>query len=150
MSVKYRTAAKEGLVKMSIKKEDCAIDTRVSLIGTHAPFRKGKIVSPITNNLVIVEFDDGSLRKHDLKTLMPLSDSLVEEKRLADLEKALLEKELEAERQVQEKMNQACALIDEAAEIAKSINMVLVDMHEVRDLEESMSDAGWNTSSWHC
>lgn len=141
---------KERLVKMSIKKEDCVIDERVALIGSGTPFRKGKIASPITNNSVIVEFDDGNLKRHDLKNLLNLNDALKEEKRLADLEKTRLEKEFEAERLVAEKVQKASELIDEAAKIARSVGKALMDMDEVGSIESSMERAGWNTSSWHC
>lgn len=143
-------ANKERLQKMSIKKEDCAIDTRVALVGYGTPFRKGKIASPVTDNIVIVEFDDGTLKKHDLKTLMLIRDALVEEKRLADLEKARLEKQFEAERQVAEKINAASALVAEAAKIAKAIGKSLRDMDVSDEVENMVEEAGWSTSSWHC
>lgn len=149
-------ADKERLVKMSVKKEDCTIDTRVALIGSGTPFRKGKIAGPVSwhsgvnCDVVIVEWDDGRLDKTALKSLLLLPDAVKEEKRLADIEKARLEKEFEAERQVQEKMTAACALIDEAAQIAKSVNRELSEMDQASDLEDSMRDAGWSTSSWHC
>ena len=143
-------ASKERLIKMSIKKEDCVIDMRVALAGSTAPFRKGKIASPANANLVIVEFDDGTLKKHDLKHLLLLADAIVEENRITVAEKLRLEKEFQAEKQVADKVRQASDLIDEAAKLARSIGKDLMDMDSACAIEGSMERAGWNTSSWHC
>jgi hypothetical protein len=150
-------ADKERLVKMSVKKEDCTIDTRVALVGAVAPFRKGKIAGPVSwhsgvnCDVVIVEWDDGRLDKTTLKSLLLLSDAVAEEKRLIAAEKARLEKDFETERQVQEKVTQASDLIKEAAKIAKSVGKSLCDMPDISDdVENIVEVAGWSTSSWHC
>ena len=97
-----------------------------------------------------MEFDDGTLKKHDLKHLLLLADAIVEENRITVAEKLRLEKEFQAEKQVADKVRQASDLIDEAAKLARSIGKDLMDMDSACAIEGSMERAGWNTSSWHC
>jgi len=109
--------------------------------------RKGVVIGNKLSDgdqVIAVEWADGSLSKVNVN----------------DIEKCLsLEEEFEAMvGEVNSKINQAAALIREAARIAEANGKDLRSTDEENydylfdqgELESAMEDAGWNTSSWHC
>lgn len=141
------------LEDMSIKKEECVVGKVVYQAAKDPPLARGKIVGPANeNNLAIVEWDNGSITKKDIKHLLNEADGLAENKRLQD-EKDRLEHEFEITKEaIAEKLAAAAKLINEAANIAANKDVSILDSmyEETRELEDAMENAGWRTSSWHC
>lgn len=139
-------------LEMSLKAEEVDIDVVVYQKAKTTPLRRGKVASPLNGSIVIIEWDDGTLSKHELRFLFNEANGIAENKRLED-EQSRLEREFEeAKTSIEEKLNAAAKLIDEAAAIANSKDVsMLDDMYvETRALERAMENAGWRTSSWHC
>lgn len=136
---------------MAMNKEQCIAGTVVYRASKQAPLARGTIVGLSTNNLVIVEWDSGSIDKVDMKSLLSFSLGTAENQRLLD-EQERLEKEFEqVQTECSAKLNQAAKLVREAASLAKSKGQDLQEMSEATsDLEYAMEAAGWRTSSWHC
>jgi hypothetical protein len=124
---------------------DFPVDQNVQHKGNKS--RKGVVIGNKLSDgdqVVAVEWADGSLAKVNVN----------------DIEKCLsLEEEFQAMRdQVNGKIQQAAALIREAAELAESHGKDLKSwdrdsedyLFDQYELESAMGDAGWNTSSWGC
>ena len=141
----------ERLNQMHIKADECVVGSVVFHIGTIAPLKKGKIVGPLSNGTVIVEWEGGGLGRYTIKTLMNEILGATESQRILN-EKDRLEKEFAAvESAVAVKLKEAAKLIREAGSIASKAGKDIQDMYEATsDLERAMDSAGWNTSSWHC
>lgn len=137
--------------EMALKPEHAVIGATVYRTGSTAPLKKGKVAAPPSNDVVIVEFDDGALLKVALKHLLSEVDGIAENQRLYD-EQNRLEREFEeAQAEVEEKLSAAAKLINEAAAIADRRNVSIMDMSDATyELECAMDNAGWSTSSWHC
>ena len=142
--------------QMALKPEQAIIGAVVYQAATRAPLRKGKIAGPLDNahgnNLVIVEWSDGTLAKWQIKALLSEVDGIAENQRLLD-EQAEVEREFEeAKEAIGKKLAAATKLINEAATIASEKDVdILGSMYEdTRELEYAMENAGWRTSSWHC
>jgi hypothetical protein len=148
-------ANKRRLNQMALKPEQAVVGTVVYLAQNEAPLRRGKIVGPLDNthgnNVVIVEWDNGDLRKPQIRDLLTEADGLAENKRLLE-EQERLESEFEqVQSECAAKLQQAARLVREAAALAKSKGEDLQEMSEATyDLEYAMYAAGWRTSSWHC
>lgn len=141
----------ERELKMSLPAAEATIGAVVYQKSKSPPLRRGKIAGPLNGSILIVEWDDGSLSKHELRFLFNEVTGLAENQRLLD-EQDRLEREFDnAKSLIAEKLEAAAKLINEAAVIANDKNVSIVDMYnETRDLERAMGNAGWNTSSWGC
>lgn len=93
----------------------------------------------------------GSLRRFQEDELVTPDEAVAEIKRLEDA-KAKLEKEFEGVRsQIQSKMDQAAALVQEAADLAKAYEKDFYDLRsDCRTLYQAMSNGGWSHSSMKC
>lgn len=119
-------------------------DTRVVSAANHN--RKGTVIgNKLKASLTVaVEWDDGNLAKVNVNDL---------------LTEASLEDEFKAfQKEVNDKLAAAAALIREAADMATAKGKDLHDfdddaedyMFDTYQLQHAMRDAGWNTSSWNC
>jgi hypothetical protein len=140
--------------KMALKLDQVKVGAVVYLVGTLAPLTKGKIMAEPSvvsgTNLVIVELDDGTLKKCQLKQLLSEADGIAESKRIKEAQDKLEREFAETEAKCNEKLEEAAKLIREAAKIADKGGVNLQDMDSVYSITSAMGDAGWNTSSWGC
>lgn len=133
-----------------MKEQDYKIETDVVLIANTPPLSKGKIVGPPINSKVVVEFENGSLLKIDIKNLLSKEDGITLEAKLVE-EATRLEREFnEVQTKCTQKMYEAANLLEEAARLARTKNLWLSDMPGNENIEEALSNGGWSTSSWHC
>lgn len=108
----------------------------------------GIVTAVLTEDCVFVKWDDKwrNDRPHTVNIdRLRLESELFRE--YSDLEQAFHSVELE----VQSKLVEAGQIILEAQKIARASGF---DLQELSDacspLEDAMSEAGWQTSSWHC
>lgn len=139
-----------------MKVEECTIGAVVYLVGTEAPLRKGKVAGvtskhPTAGDVVIVEWDSGSINKVAVDKLLTEEVGKALQDRLEEDAKKLEEEFEKVQKACKDKLQKAAELISEAAKLAQSHGQELMDMYDaVGPLERAMDHAGWSTSSWHC
>lgn len=125
--------------------KDFAVDSTIQAKTNKA--RKGTVLGNNLkdgNQVLAVEWDDGSIGKVNANDV-EVSLSIEEEFNLFRDE-------------VNDKLARAAKLIREAGALADSKGKELLDsdpddgdgLFDTYQIEQAMSAAGWNTSSWHC
>ncbi len=113
--------------------------------------RKNHIKGVVTNNtsygdLILIETDSGSFKKINQNELKLEKDF--------DENVSKIEEEFEkVKEEVSLKLKSAALLIDEASDLCKKVDAKLRDSEFCYDLDElmdSLSRAGWRTSSLYC
>jgi hypothetical protein len=131
---------------------DCTLNARVGFITHYGAVNKGAIlVPPKDGKIAVVEWDNGSIQKMDVSTLIPEA-ALEAEEAKAKAEKERLEAEFAVvAAKVKEKADAAAALINEAQELASTIGREARYMNDACDnLQDALDSSGWYQSSYSC
>lgn len=139
-----------------MKASDCTLKARVAHISHWGGVNKGTIiVEPALQangvTMAVVEWDNGSIQKMDVSALITEAEIAAEEAK-AKAEKERLDAEFAVvAAKVKEKADAAAALINEAQEIASTLNREARYMNDACDLlQEALDSSGWYQSSQSC
>jgi hypothetical protein len=136
--------------------QNCKMGTRVALISKDQPCNKGAIKGEVESHkshgqVVIVEWDSGSLQKVTLRSLITEAEGVAQDTRIREQQERMEAEWAETETSVTDKLNAAAVLIHEANALASKAGKELYEMYESTGrLMGALDDAGWRTSSLSC
>jgi hypothetical protein len=139
-----------------MKASDCTLKTRVGWKSSYGSITRGSVIVEPTKlpngvEMVVIEWDAGSIQKMDVSTLIPEAEIVAEEARIkAEKERFEAEFAIVAAK-VKEKADAAAILINEAQELAQSVNREVRYMGDAAELlQEAFDNSGWYQSSYSC
>lgn len=140
-----------------MKAQDCAlVGSRVGFEHYRGTFGKGRTIAPIIQRpdgveMVLVEFDNGSLQKIAVSQL--LTEGQVDE-HLAHIraERTRIEQDFKrVAAEVKVKLNEAASLVREANALAKTVRRDAANCDDASsDFQDALDDSGWYHSSAVC
>lgn len=140
-----------------MKAKDCAVaGSRVGFEHYKGTYGKGRTVAPITQRpdgveVVVVEFDNGDLRKIEVHKL--LTEAQVDEHvGRQRAEKERIEKDFRrVSEEVKLKLNAAAQLVREAQKLAETVHREAANCGDASDeFQEALDNSGWYHSSAVC